>query len=150
LEAIEQELAEGNQVTEIYRNDPNINIRSSIYSRAWSEIKNHPLFGIGWGGIGGILGVDGRGVGLNSSNIFLEIWLGSGIIGFLAFVVLWIYVLLRAAHAFLHRDGEGQAVALFIILAWAGLTVFNLFNAGIMLAIFWVFLAVSLMDYKAE
>jgi hypothetical protein len=88
LEEIANEKAQGHLVAKIYRTDPTINIRGKIYQKSWQEIQQHLILGIGWGEIGKILGEDENGTILNSSNIFLEIWLGAGIFGLLAFVIL--------------------------------------------------------------
>ena len=142
LEDIESEKSQGKFVTEIYRNDPNVKTRSEIYQKSWQQIKNHPILGIGWGSIGQVLGRDDRGVILNSSNIFLETWLGAGILGFLALVILLGYVLLSAIkNYFRETDYLQKIVNLFIIISWFAVVIPNLFNAGIFLGIFWVWLA---------
>jgi len=149
LEEIEKERIANNIVTEIYRKDPNINVRAQIYQKTWQEIKRNPVLGIGWGNIGSILGSDGRGATLNSSNIFLEIWLGSGIIGLVCFIVLLFHILFSATRRFFHsRDINQKSLNLFIISSWFGVIVFNLFNAGIFLAILWMWLGVS--NVKSE
>jgi len=89
LEDIEKEKATGNIITTVYRDDPNINIRAEIYHKSWEEIKKYSILGIGWGNISQVLGTDERGMGLNSSNIFLEVWLGSGILGLIASLFMW-------------------------------------------------------------
>lgn len=144
LEDIEKEKSQGKFVTEIFRNDPNVKTRSEIYQKSWNEIKNHPVLGIGWGSVGNILGKDGRGVPLNSSNIFLETWLGSGILGFLALVILFIYILLKSVKNYYYASGNLQKIInLFIIVSWFAVFVPNMFNAGIFLGIFWVWIAVA-------
>ena len=143
LEDIENEKAAGNFVTEIYRPDPNISIRSQIYQKSWAEIKNHPLLGIGWGSIGKILGTDARGATLNSSNIFLETYLGAGVLGLLSLVVLLGYILWRAIKNY-HASAVGaKPLQIFVIASWFGVVIFNLFNAGIFLGFLWVWLAIS-------
>ncbi len=92
LEEISNEKAQDRFIAEIYRSDPNINVRSEIYKKAIGQIKLHPFSGIGFEKIPVLLGVDGQGTALNSSNIFLEIWLGSGIFGFLAFLFFLFYL----------------------------------------------------------
>ena len=52
---IEKEKAAGNIIQEVYRPDPNVNIRSGIYKKSFEQIKGHPIFGIGWGSMGKIL-----------------------------------------------------------------------------------------------
>ena len=144
LEEIQTEKSAGNIVSEIYRKDPNVSIRKEIYQKSWQEIKNHPIMGIGWGSIGSILGKDERGMGLNSSNIFLEVWLGSGVLGFASFVLVWIYIFVGSLFKMTKAVNPLQkSTFLFIILSWIGITAVNLFNAGIFLGIFWLFLAVS-------
>jgi hypothetical protein len=144
LEEIEIEKLKGNIVTEVYRKDPNVNIRSEIYRKSWEEIKNHPILGIGLGSISSVLGKDERGAGLNSSNIFLEVWLGSGIIGFLAFIIFWFYIIFNAIKNFYYSSENLQKIVyLFIIASWFGLTVANLFNAGILLGFLWLYVGIA-------
>lgn len=151
LEEIASEQAQGRTVAEIYRPDPNVGIRSRIYARAWETIQSHPLVGVGWGKIGALLGTDARGASLNASNIFLEVWLGAGLAGVLCFTVLWFYILLKALLNFRRvEQAEERAFLLFVVIAWFGLMVANLFNAGIFLGFFWVFLAVSLVNLSKE
>ena len=92
LEDINKEKNLGNDVLETYRPDPNIGIRAKIYAISFAQIKEHPVFGIGWGTISSILGTDENGAGLNASNIFLETWLGSGILGVLSLLILLGYI----------------------------------------------------------
>jgi hypothetical protein len=149
LEDIEKEKIAGKFVTEIFRTDPNINIRSRIYQTSWEEIKKHPILGIGWGSIGQILGKDERGTVLNSSNLYLEMWLGSGILGFLALLSLMGYILFWAVKNFYLAEGrEMKVFSLFMITSWLGIAISNFFNAGIFLGFFWGWLAVaSLKNY---
>lgn len=152
LEDIEKEKALGNAIIEVYRKDPNINIRSQIYQKSWQQIKTHPVLGIGWGSIGEVLGRDSRGTALNSSNIFLEIWLGSGLLGLASFLLFWSYIIAMSLKAFYGKQEEFAAYPLFLLLAWVALVVPNLFNAGIFLGLLWIFLGISasLLNYKEE
>ena len=151
LEDINQERDLGHEIREIYRTDPNVNIRSEIYKKSWQQIRMHPILGIGWGNIGDILGKDERGAGLNSSNIFLEIWLGSGILGLIAFLSVWVYILLKSVYGFFKiEDNLIKVFSLFTAISWLGLTIANLFNAGIMLGFVWVYMAITLIDYKKD
>jgi hypothetical protein len=151
LEDIELEKQEGKYVTEVYREDPNVNIRSEIYKKSWEQIKNHPLLGIGWGNISNILGKDERGVGLNSSNIFFEVYLGSGIIGFLAFFIFWSYAIFNSIKNFyFSTDVLQRAIYLFIVSSWLGLTIYNLFNAGVMLGFLWAWMGLAAMNFEIK
>ncbi|HPN96322.1 MAG TPA: O-antigen ligase family protein [Candidatus Moranbacteria bacterium] len=144
LEDISKEEAAGNYITTAMRSDPNINIRSEIYKKTLEEIKKHPILGVGWGGIGKVLGEDERGTSLNSSNIFLETWLGSGVVGFLALIMAFLFILFNSIkNYFYSSDNLQKTVSLFIIVSWFSMIIPNLFNAGIFLGIFWVWLAVT-------
>ena len=102
--------------------------------------------GVGWGSIGKILGADERGASLNASNIFLEIWLGSGLIGLLCFIIFLGNILLKTAKAFIStQDFDAKIFSVFILSTLSGLIVFNLFNSGILLGFFWVFLGVAII-----
>lgn len=142
LEEIDQEKAQGNFVTEVYRQDPNVNVRKMIYGKVWQEIKNHALFGIGWGNINSILGQDERGAGLNSSNIFLEIWLGTGLLGLAAFVVMLANIFFQGVRNMLNENEQRKLLGLFAILGLCALIIPNLFNAGIMLGTLWLFFGI--------
>jgi len=143
LEDIEKESRLNRFITTVYRKDPNISIRSEIYQKSWEEIKQNPIMGIGWGSIGKILGADGRGSSLNSSNIFLEVWLGAGILGLLAFLFVLIYVFIKSV--ILIRGGENKTgiIGVFLLLGFMAIIVPNLFNAGIMLGFLWIFFAIA-------
>lgn len=148
LEEIESERDKGKLVTTVYREDPNVNIRSEIYSKSWNEIKKHPVLGIGWGSISRIFGADQLGNNLNSSNIFLEVWLGSGIIGLVALVIILAYILFRSI-VDIRRDNDLKLYGIFLVLALTSLIIPNLFNAGIFLGILWLFIGSSVHREEA-
>ncbi|HRY82168.1 MAG TPA: O-antigen ligase family protein [Candidatus Moranbacteria bacterium] len=144
LEEINSEKAQGKYVAEIYRKDPNVSIRSEIYQKSWQEVKNHWILGIGWGSIGKVLGQDERGISLNSSNIFLEVWLGSGVLGFASFLIVIAYILLRAIkNYYLSKDDSERIISLLLIVSWFGIIIANFFNAGIFLGFLWVWLGIT-------
>jgi hypothetical protein len=144
LEDVETEKNIGHLVTEINRSDPNVNIRAEVYQKSLAQIKAHPILGIGWANIPQVLGKDPRGANLNSSNIFLEVYLGSGLVGFLSLIIILGTIFLRALIVFFRvTDLEQKTFALFILTSWIGLVIFNLFNAGIMLGFFWVWLGIA-------
>jgi len=144
LEEIEKEKTAGRFVTEISRPDPNVDVRAQIYQKSWQEIKQHPILGIGWGSIGTMLGRDGRGAALNASNIFLETWLGAGIVGFSALIFLFGFIIFNSVRNYFYAsDRLSKAFFLLIIVGWFGLVIFNLFNAGMFLGFLWVWLAIS-------
>lgn len=144
LEDIDAQKEAGMSVGEIERQDPNVNARAEIYRKSWAAIKANPILGIGWGSIGPMLGTDERGASLNSSNIFLEIWLGSGLVGLLSFLTILAYIAWSAVRMLLvSHDASAQSVAIFLISSWIAIVVPNLFNAGIMMAYPWIWLGIS-------
>jgi hypothetical protein len=144
LEEIGIERSIGHWVTTIRRPDPNISIRKNIYRESWALIRSHPVVGIGWGSVSHFFGTDGRGAGLNASNVFLEIWLGTGIFGLTLFLFLWIslpVILIRRLSSIPSSDAR-MVPSLGLIAVWTSLTVFNCFNSGLLLGSMWIFLAI--------
>jgi hypothetical protein len=154
---------QGSIVTEIYRKDPNVMTRSAIYKKSWEEIRKHPILGIGFGTVTQKLGTDPRGAGLNESNIFLQIWAGCGILGLIAFTVaignLFLYALRRISpicplNKFIGcpvvRNDFEKILNIFLLLGLVSLVLPNLFNAGLLMGLFWVGLAifVSIKDIR--
>ena len=148
LEDIANEKSKGLEILEVNRPDPNVGIRAKIYRTSWEQIKQHSIFGIGWGNIGDILGRDERGAALNASNIFLETWLGAGILGFLSLVILLGYIFVAGVKRWFGDTNKTTSV--FILLALFAIIIPNLFNSGIFLGFVWVYLGVvvSLLQDK--
>lgn len=140
LEEIPAEIADGRFITEIERDDPNVSIRKNIYGRSLSMAMEHPLLGAGWGTVTSSLGTDGRGAGLNASNVFLEVWLGSGFAGLFGLVG---FLFLLAFRAFADFRVSKGVFPLFLLSSFAGLVVFDLFNSGILLGFFWALLGIA-------
>lgn len=141
----------GHFVTEVFRADPNVSIRRQIYSQVLELLKAYPLFGIGWGSAAVFLGTDGQGTGLNASNVFFEVWLGSGLLGFLAFVFWWGILAFGAFRQYRGAAGEDERLlGLFLLSLWSGLTVFDLFNSGILLGFFFLFLALGMLTLEKK
>lgn len=157
LEEIGTERIAGHFISTVDRPDPNVEIRKDIYAVSLEKTREHPVLGIGWGSIGTYLGTDGRGAVLNASNLFLEVWLGSGLLGILGFLSIWIAIpifatrkLLRfpayessSVHHLEARLPSEAVLPVLVLSAWAGLTVFNLFNSGVLLGHFWIFLTIA-------
>lgn len=144
LEVIEEELKAGRVIAEVSRPDPNVAIRREIYGKVWEVLKQQPVFGIGFGSIASVLGTDERGSGLNASNIFLEVWLGSGLVGLIAFLA-WLGLIGYASIVWYRKTEheEEKLLALFLGATLMGLIVCNLFNSGLLLGFFFLFLALG-------
>lgn len=148
LEEINTEQEKGRFISTVYRNDPNVDIRKNIYEQVRAVLMKHPFFGIGFGNIASILGTDERGSGLNASNIFLEIWLGSGIIGLCSFLFFFLGI---AWYALKNIFSRQSLFATSLLALWITFTLFNLFNTGLFLGFFFVFLAcLTLIPYEYE
>lgn len=146
LEEIAGEQTAGRFITTTLRPDPSIEARRVIREKTFETLQKYWLFGIGWGGIGDVLGTDERGASFNASNAFLEVWLGGGLLACVSFFVLWMLVPIFAIRMlFCSTPNEGvdlvlRSVAVFFLLTWIGGTFFNLFNSGILLGFLWVWL----------
>lgn len=149
LEERENLAQAGFAIGEVSRPDPNIEERKNTYQTSLGVIREHSFFGIGWGNIGASLGTDERGARLNASNVFLEVWLGSGLLGLLGFVVFVAGLFFRPLFALRLRK-EDRPFLLFITTATLGLAVFNFFNSGILLGFFFLYLALgtAFLDMK--
>lgn len=143
LEERAEQQANGAYVTEIFRTDPNIDIRRDIYGKTIGTLKEHWWSGIGFGVISASLGTDGRGAGLNASNIFLEIWLGAGMVGLIAFVIFWFGLGWKHFSLAIKKH---SSLALVFTAVWVCVTVFNLFNSGLFLGWLFFFLACLVMN----
>jgi O-Antigen ligase len=153
LEEIEKQESMGMIVKEVYRPDPNVDIRKNIYQKTWQEIRSNFWIGQGLGSSSVILGQDGRGAGLNSSNIFLEVWFSMGILGLIAFGVIFFMPFLVAIKnvRYQKKDALGKTFfAYFVILTFVAFFIPNLFNAGLFLGFFWVWLAAVIGIIKLE
>ena len=130
--------------------------RGEIYRKVLKIIKEHPILGVGFGTITQKLGADGRGAGLNESNIFLQVWAGSGILGLVAFmgIILDIFSFILFAETFtvcllekclgcpVVKNEFEKTSAVFMVLGIMALMIPNLFNAGLFMGIFWLGVAV--------
>jgi hypothetical protein len=79
--------------------------------------------------------------------MFLEVYLGTGVIGFLAFVFFWFGLGGKLLYA-----GVKQLSPLAVILVplWISLSVFNLFNSGLFLGFLFVCMAFFLISPTHE
>lgn len=151
LEAIESEQGEGKFVKEVFRDDPNVSIRKEIYGKSWDLIRAHPFLGIGWGSAALFLGNDERGAGLNASNIFLEVWLGSGLLGLMAFSLFWFSLMYASFYWYRASGSETERLfGLFFLSSIIGITVFDLFNSGILLGFFFLFLSLGALPLEQQ
>ncbi len=143
LEEIGTERVNGRFVSETFRDDPNISVRKNLYREAWMLIRDHPITGIGWGNTSHFFGTDGRGAGMNASNVFLEVWLGSGVFGFFAFMIFWFsFLILLMKYIIQYDEKDDTVIAISLIASFVAITVFNSFNSGLLLGSLWIFFSV--------
>ena len=150
LEEIEAEKGSGHFVRETYRPDPNIDMRKNIYVESWKLAKAYPMSGIGFGNLSRFLGIDGNGRGLNASNVFLEVWIGSGIFGFILFIIFWFsFPILLLRRILRVSDDRMALLSISFLASWLALTVFNSFNSGLLLGSLWIFFAASVGGFSS-
>ncbi len=143
LEEIESVKNKGETVVEVVRPDPSSAVRKEVYTKVFALLRSQwsaVIFGVGWGQAD--FGVDESGARLNTSNIFLEVLLSSGVVGLVAFIALIGSVVWRAVVA-LYASAVPRSVQVYSIIALLGSTAIivpNIFNAGILLGFVWVFI----------
>lgn len=163
LEEIYSYQSQGKIVTEIFRKDPNVMTRSQIYQKSFEIIREQPILGVGFGTITQALGTDERGAGLNESNIFLQVWAGSGILGLIALVAIFGYLLIysfrrispicpmnRIIGCPIVKDDFEKSLNIFLTLGIFALIIPNLFNAGLLMGLFWLALAIFISVSSAK
>jgi hypothetical protein len=146
LEAITAEQAAGSIIRTVNRPDPNITIRVSIYQQTFVALKNNWLLGLGPGSSTALFGVDSRGASLNSSNMFLEVWLLAGLLGFIGLSSFWFLSGALLMRSLVRRKtiGERWYILAGLLALWFHASTFNFFNAGLFLgefALLLIFLA---------
>jgi len=125
--------------------------RGQIYKKSFEIVRTHPILGVGFGTITQMLGTDERGSGLNESNIFLQIWVGSGILGLASFIIIFGYLLIysfrrispicplnRLIGCPIVKDDFEKTLNIFIFFGLIALLIPNLFNAGLLMGLFWL------------
>ncbi len=148
LEEIAKEKENGKYVKTVVRPDPNVNIRYKIYKKSWENIKDNWILGLGWGSSQKLLGVDEAGTPLNTSNVFLEIWLSVGIIGLCAFIFFATVLVLQGfKNLFFSKETLSQTYGIFGILCLIDILVSNMFNAGLFLGFMWVLFGIIVALY---
>jgi O-antigen ligase len=146
LGEIDTERAAGRMIAETERNDPNVSIRKRIYAESFALAARHPFLGIGWGSVSATLGTDDRGTDLNASDVFLEVWLGSGALGLFGFSGFLLLLAFRSLRDFFRTRG---AFPFFVLVSFSGMIAFDVFNSGILLGFFWALLGIA-GSYLAE
>ena len=148
LEEIAQERSRGAFVTTVLRDDPNVQTRMQLYKKSLALIMQHPFMGIGWGSAGIFFGADARDATLNTSNIFMETWLGGGMLS-LAMLGGILGAMIAKTMRHLRRtafDASAYALAVFVLLGLCAIIIPNFFNAGLLLGFVWVFFGIALMQ----
>ncbi|MFH0929969.1 MAG: O-antigen ligase family protein [Candidatus Moraniibacteriota bacterium] len=162
LEEIYSYKSQGKFVTEIFRKDPNVMTRSQIYRKSFEIIREHPILGVGFGTITEALGADERGAGLNESNIFLQVWASSGILGLIAFAIIFGYLFIYSFRRIspicplnkiigcpIIRNDFEKNLNIFMFLSLLALLIPNFFNAGLLMGLFWLGLATFSSIFQA-
>jgi len=155
LEEIEFEKLNGGIIKEVYRPDPSVEIRKNIYKKSWAEIKKHWLFGQGLGSSAFFLGKDDLGHSLNSSNIFLEVLISMGVAGLAIFILVMatpfvVGLKLLQLKSIQKSNKPKEVIAVFLLLTFFAILIPNLFNAGFLIAFFWIWLAMVMSYLSME
>lgn len=101
---------------------------------AWAYFVEHPLWGIGWGKL------------VQTHNLPLELLAEVGIVGFISFyaLMLWLLGLFLKAYYLLPSESHLKVPLLSIILAFLSCLFFDLTNHGQFHFVFWYLIALGL------
>ncbi len=146
LEEVKREKMNKMFVTTIMRPDPNISIRKEIYAKTFKETKKHLFLGQGLGSAASFLGTDDHGSGLNTSNIVLEILLSMGIFA----AIFSIFIIGKLISWSLARvyNVKNHIFSSLILLSGVAIIIPNMFNAGLLMGMFWFWLAIVVCIYE--
>jgi hypothetical protein len=155
LEEIEIEKSAGGIIKEVYRPDPSVSARKDIYKKSLVEVKKHWLFGQGLGSGGFFLGSDNLGHSLNTSNIFLEVLISMGVAGLMIFILILatpfiVGLKLLQIKSKKYANKPKEVIAVFLLLTFFAILIPNLFNAGFLIAFFWIWLAMVMSYLSME
>lgn len=119
--------------------DVNILRRTESFTDNFDIVLKHPFLGIGFGGIENAFGE-----GVNANNIFMEIWIATGTLGLIVFMTVF-YCIVRewCVLYFKNRSESRNVYLLFVILGLVAIVIPNIFNSGIFLGFFWVYLGLA-------
>ncbi|HHH12581.1 MAG TPA: hypothetical protein ENJ77_01745, partial [Candidatus Moranbacteria bacterium] len=132
LEEIEEKRSAGREVITVYRDDPSSEVRRDLYHRSRQLIAERPFFGIGFGREAEVFGRDDSGRAHNAGNLFLQVWLGGGLIALAALTAFLGLLLFRLfSRLAISRRRENIVFSAALLAAAVALLVSNLFNAGL-------------------
>lgn len=119
--------------------DVNISRRTESFTDNFDIVLKHPFLGIGFGGIQSAFGQ-----GINANNIFMEVWIATGTLGLIIFATV-LYCIARewCVLYFKKRSKHNSAYLRFVILGLVAIIIPNIFNSGIFLGFFWVYLGLA-------
>ena len=140
LEEIESEKMVGNFVTRVFRDDPNVLERKDVWKKSFVAFKEYGFWGVGWGSMEYLFGRDDRNEILNASNIFLNVYIGAGFLGFLGFMIIIVSIFLGIFHQLSSRKKTSRIIGCGVFSTLAVVGVFNFFNSAEFLGIMWIWL----------
>jgi O-antigen/teichoic acid export membrane protein/O-antigen ligase len=93
--------------------DPDVAFRTQLYQRALEIISQHPLTGIGLQQF-----ANGSTVPYSPHNTYLDIWVGTGLYGALAFTLALAFGIIAAASAVRRQSRQGRVVETLYALGY--------------------------------
>jgi len=136
---IEKYKKQGMEVKTKKVKDVNISRRTESFTDNFDIVLKHPWLGIGFGGLESAFGE-----GVNANNIFMEIWIATGTLGLIVFALIF-YCIARewCVLYFKNHSKQNSAYLLFVILGFVAILIPNIFNSGMFLGFFWVYLGLA-------
>ncbi|QQS61431.1 MAG: O-antigen ligase family protein [Candidatus Moraniibacteriota bacterium] len=140
LEEREKEESLGKFVTRVFRNDPNVSERKNVWMKSFQALREYGFFGVGWGSMEFLFGYDGRGEILNASNIFLNIAIGSGLLGVIGLFFIFGDIVRSIFQSIFSRKRSTRIIGYGIFSTFCVVGIFNFFNSAEFLGMLWMWL----------
>lgn len=131
------------------------NGRSTLYAATWESIKEHPVFGVGWGGARSFI----REILSNDTNvhcIYLQLLCEIGVVGTLFFIIIATIIFIKKYKVFIKYRATNKSVYITAsLLLFIYITIFGIFNNPIFVDYFWfvvsiIFFMSNNLDYKCN
>ena len=131
------------------------NGRAILYAATWESIKEHPIFGVGWGGARVFI----REILPNDTNvhcIYLQLLCEIGVVGMLFFILIVSMIFVNKCRGFINYRTTNKSIYVTAsLLLFIYLIIFGIFNNPIFVDYFWfvasiIFFMSNNLDFRCS
>jgi O-antigen ligase len=144
-----------NRVTASPSTDTSVEWRSKAYAAVWSQVREAPITGVGFGRPARFVTANGRTeVGQNPHNQFLYLWAGGGLLLVGSFVLLLLVYVLEVWRRFRHAAREERHLLFWAWSLWFVFIVNSLTSVILtepqFLLVFWILMVLPMVVRPRE